>query len=99
MIHGKSVKTEAGYAGSSPFAFSPPSNYLESRPLIGGASVSYFSSVDSNAQHLNDTLMDGDTSAFGFFAHSFPELEASGLISASPHTHTDKNIKILTSEI
>ncbi|XP_057781118.1 uncharacterized protein LOC130999576 [Salvia miltiorrhiza] len=79
MINGKSVKTEAGYAGSSPFAFSPPSNYLESRPLMGDASVSSFSSVDSNAQHLNDTLMDGDTSSFGFLAQipqSFPELAA-----------------------
>ncbi|XP_047967906.1 uncharacterized protein LOC125211974 [Salvia hispanica] len=76
MINGKCVKTEAGYAGSSPFAFSPPSNYLDPRPRIGDASVSSFSSVDSNAQHLNNTLMDGDTSAFGFFAHSFPELEA-----------------------
>ncbi|KAL1565714.1 hypothetical protein AAHA92_01406 [Salvia divinorum] len=76
MINGKSVKTEAGYAGSSPFAFSPPSNHLESRPLMVDASVSSFSSVDSNAQHLNDTLMDGGTSAFGFFAHGFPELEA-----------------------
>ncbi|KAG6411873.1 hypothetical protein SASPL_124526 [Salvia splendens] len=68
MINGKS--------GSSPFAFSPPSNYLESRPLIGDAPMSSFSSVDSNTQHLTNTLMDGDTSAFGFFAPSFPELEA-----------------------
>lgn len=91
MMNGKNVKTEAGYAGSSPFAFSPPSNYLESRPLMGDASVSSFSSVDSNAQHLNDTLLDGDTSSFGFLAQipqSFPELAAdfttsSGLISLS----------------
>ncbi|KAH6813854.1 hypothetical protein C2S51_022872 [Perilla frutescens var. frutescens] len=79
MINGKSVKTEAGYAGSSPFTFSPPSNYLESRALMGDASVSSFSSVDSNAQHLNDTLLDGDTSSFGFLAQipqSFPELTA-----------------------
>ncbi|KAK4408639.1 hypothetical protein Sango_0444900 [Sesamum angolense] len=60
------VKTEGGYAGSSPFDFSPPSNYLESRPLMGDASVSSFSSVDSNAQHLNDAILDGDTSSFGF---------------------------------
>lgn len=91
MINGKSVKTEAGYAGSSPFAFSPPSNYLESRPLMGDASVSSFSSVDSNAQHLNDTLLDGDTSSFGFLSQmpqTFPELPAdfttsSGLLSLS----------------
>ncbi|KAL1540934.1 hypothetical protein AAHA92_25216 [Salvia divinorum] len=79
MINGKNVKAEAGYAGSSPFAFSPPSNYLESRPLMGDASVSSFSSVDSNAQHLNDPLMDGDTSSFGFLAQipqSFSELAA-----------------------
>ncbi|XP_011089726.1 uncharacterized protein LOC105170595 isoform X2 [Sesamum indicum] len=65
-MNGKIVKTEGGYAGSSPFDFSPPSNYLESRPLMGDASVSSFSSVDSNAQHLNDTILDGDTSSFGF---------------------------------
>ncbi|XP_042015252.1 uncharacterized protein LOC121763321 [Salvia splendens] len=79
MLNGKSVKTGAGYAGSSPFAFSPPSNFLESRPLMGDASVSSFSSVDSNAQHLNETLMDGDTSSFGFLAQipqSFSELPA-----------------------
>ncbi|KAL0390382.1 UNVERIFIED_CONTAM: hypothetical protein Scaly_0395300 [Sesamum calycinum] len=65
-MNGKIVKTEGGYAGSSPFDFSPPSNYLESRPLMGDASVSSFSSVDSNAQHLNDAILDGDTSSFGF---------------------------------
>ncbi|KAI3461892.1 hypothetical protein Pfo_018555 [Paulownia fortunei] len=80
-MNGKIVKTEAGYAGSSPFDFSPPSNYLESRPLMGDASVSSFSSVDSNAQHLNDTLLDGDASSFGFLAQiqqslSLPEFAA-----------------------
>ncbi|KAL8484279.1 hypothetical protein ACS0TY_026821 [Phlomoides rotata] len=77
MMNGKSIKTEAGYAGSSPFAFSPPTNYLESRALMGDASVSSFSSVDSNAQHLNEPLLDGDTSSFGFLAQmppSFPDL-------------------------
>lgn len=77
MMNGKSVKTEAGYAGSSPFAFSPPTNYLESRALMGDASVSSFSSVDSNAQHLNEPPLDGDTSSFGFLAQippSFPDL-------------------------
>lgn len=88
MLNGKSIKTEAGYAGSSPFAFSPPTNYLESRALMGDASVSSFSSVDSNAQHLNEPLLDGgDTSSFGFLAH-MPHLTAdfatsSGLLSLS----------------
>ncbi|XP_051131345.1 uncharacterized protein LOC127251619 isoform X2 [Andrographis paniculata] len=62
----KVVKTEAGYTGCTPFDFSPPGNYLDSRPLMCDASVSSFSSVDSNAQHLNGTLLDADTSSFGF---------------------------------
>ncbi|KAK6145066.1 hypothetical protein DH2020_021886 [Rehmannia glutinosa] len=67
-MNGKIVKSEGGYAGSSPFDFTPTRNYPESRPLMGDASVSSFSSVDSNAQHINDTLLDGDASSFGFLA-------------------------------
>lgn len=77
----KVVKTEAGFAGCSPFDFGTPGNYFESRPLMGDASVSSFSSVDSNAQHLNGTLLDGDTSSFGFLEHippsfNLPEMPA-----------------------
>ncbi|PIN00846.1 Angiotensin-converting enzyme 2 [Handroanthus impetiginosus] len=79
-MNGKIVKTEAGFAGSSPFDFSP-NNYLESRPLMGDASVSSFSSVESNTQHINDPILDGDASSFGFLTQipqnfSLPELPA-----------------------
>ncbi|GFQ08200.1 hypothetical protein PHJA_002964000 [Phtheirospermum japonicum] len=88
------VKPEVGgYVGSSPFDFGPTRNYVESRPLMGDPSVSSFSSVDSNAQHINEALLDGDTSSFGFLAQiqqnlSLPEFGAdftagSGLISLS----------------
>ncbi|KAG8371760.1 hypothetical protein BUALT_Bualt13G0121800 [Buddleja alternifolia] len=84
-MNGKIIKTEGGYAagGSSRFDFSPPGNFMESRALMGDASVSSFSSVDSNAQHINDTLLDGgDASTFGFFTqipqsfNNLPELAA-----------------------
>ncbi|KAL7124484.1 hypothetical protein ABFS83_14G051600 [Erythranthe nasuta] len=69
-MNGKIVKAETGYAaGSSHFDFNPRSNYLETqRPLMGDPSVSSFSSVDSNAVHLNEALLDGDAPSFGFFS-------------------------------
>ncbi|KAL2470029.1 Uncharacterized protein Adt_38165 [Abeliophyllum distichum] len=66
-INGKIVKTEAGYAGSSPFYSSPHSNLIESRPQMGDASVPSFTSVEPNAQPLNDMLLDGNPSSFGFW--------------------------------
>ncbi|KAL3616367.1 hypothetical protein CASFOL_039757 [Castilleja foliolosa] len=76
------VKPEVGgYVGSSPFDFGPIRNYVEPRPLMGDPSVSSFSSVGSNAQHINEALLDGDTSSFGFLAQiqqnlSLPEFGA-----------------------
>ncbi|KAL3850381.1 hypothetical protein ACJIZ3_012263 [Penstemon smallii] len=72
-MNGKFVKTEGdayAAAGTSHFHFNQPPrrNFLESTPLMGDAPVSSFSSVDSNVQqHLNDTLLDADTSSFAFF--------------------------------
>ncbi|KZV17993.1 hypothetical protein F511_21149 [Dorcoceras hygrometricum] len=62
-MNGKIVKTEAGYMGSSPF--DPPSKFLESRPLMCDGSVSSFSPVETNEQHLNGTVLDGDASPYG----------------------------------
>ncbi|KAM3338306.1 hypothetical protein P3S68_030392 [Capsicum galapagoense] len=44
----------------------PPNIYLESRSAMGDASVSSFSSVESNTQPLNEPLLDADTTSFGF---------------------------------
>ncbi|PHT51486.1 hypothetical protein T459_35577 [Capsicum annuum] len=44
----------------------PPNIYLESRSAMGDASVSSFSSVESNTQPLNEPLLDADTTSFEF---------------------------------
>uniref|UniRef100_A0A5B7AU87 Uncharacterized protein n=1 Tax=Davidia involucrata TaxID=16924 RepID=A0A5B7AU87_DAVIN len=62
--NGGVIKSEAGYAGSSPFMFGADGNVMETRPA-GNASVSSFSSVESSSQPLNETLLDADMSSFG----------------------------------
>ncbi|CAI9776748.1 unnamed protein product [Fraxinus pennsylvanica] len=64
--HGKVVKTKAGYARSSPYCLSAHSNLMESRPLMGDASVSSFTSFEPSAQPLNDMLLGGNAPSFGF---------------------------------
>ncbi|EXB61899.1 hypothetical protein L484_001124 [Morus notabilis] len=59
------IKSEVGYS-STPYLFGAENNVLEGRPNIGDVSVAHFSSVDSNSQPLNDSLLDADTSSFGF---------------------------------
>ncbi|PHT49322.1 hypothetical protein T459_35589 [Capsicum annuum] len=65
-IDGRIIKTEPVYGGNSSFAFGPHGSYLESRSAMGDASVSSFSSVESNTQPLNEPLLDADTTSFGF---------------------------------
>lgn len=64
-INGTIIKSEVGYSGSS-YMFGADGNILETRPTIGDASVAAFNSVESNAQSLNESLLDADTSSFGF---------------------------------
>lgn len=64
-MNGKFVKTEAGFAGTFPSDFVPPSNFLDSRPLMCDASVSSFGPVEANEQYLNGTVLDGDSSPYG----------------------------------
>ncbi|PHT97719.1 hypothetical protein BC332_33384 [Capsicum chinense] len=65
-IDGRIIKKEPVYGGNSPFAFGPHGSYLESRSAMGDASVSSFSSVESNRQPLNEPLLDADSTSFGF---------------------------------
>ncbi|KAL6272688.1 hypothetical protein ACE6H2_023380 [Prunus campanulata] len=64
-INGGIIKSEVGYSGSS-YMFSTDGNILEARPTIGDASVAAFNSVESNSQPLNESLLDADSSSFGF---------------------------------
>lgn len=65
-MDGRIIKTEPIYGGNSPFAFGPHGSYLESRSAMRDASVSSFSSAESNAQPLSEPLLDADTPPFGF---------------------------------
>ncbi|XP_028122631.1 uncharacterized protein LOC114319781 isoform X1 [Camellia sinensis] len=65
-MNGVMIKSEAGYAGNSSYMFGNEGNVLKSRPAIGDTSVSSFSSVASNSHPLNETLLDADSSSFGF---------------------------------
>ncbi|OVA01156.1 Conserved hypothetical protein CHP01589 [Macleaya cordata] len=65
-VNGIVIKSESGYSNNSPFTFGLDGNVLETRPTIGDASVASFSSVESNSQALNTSLLDTDTSSFGF---------------------------------
>lgn len=81
-MNGGMLKAEAGYAGTtSPFLFvgANGSGVPEMRSAIGDPSVSSFSSVESNSQPPNETMLDPDT--FGFLGQiprnfSFSDLTA-----------------------
>ncbi|XP_030484044.1 uncharacterized protein LOC115700591 isoform X2 [Cannabis sativa] len=62
------IKSEMGYPSTSPYMFGADNNVMESRPNIGDASVAPFSTVDPNPQALNDSLLDVDTSSYGFLS-------------------------------
>ena len=65
-MNGGMIKSETGYAGSSQYMFGNDGNVLEVRPAIGDASVSSFSSVESNSQPVNESLLDADNSSLGY---------------------------------
>lgn len=65
-VNGGIMKTEPGYGGSSQFIYGANGNVMEARPAMGDPSISSFGSVESNSQHPNDTILDPDTSSFGF---------------------------------
>lgn len=67
-INGVMVKSEAGYSGASPYVFGAEGNMLEARPSIVDASVGSFSSVESSSQPLNESILDADTSPFGYLS-------------------------------
>ncbi|KAL0459868.1 UNVERIFIED_CONTAM: hypothetical protein Slati_0614000 [Sesamum latifolium] len=73
-MSGQLVRAEAGYAGRPPFNFSAPSNFLESHPLMGDASMSLFRSFESNEQLVRAKAGHSGRSACNFsVANNFPE--------------------------
>ncbi|KAL3327202.1 hypothetical protein AABB24_037747 [Solanum stoloniferum] len=65
-VRGGMIKSEAGYSGNLPFMYGTETNILETHPGITDPSVSSFSSVESDSQPVNETVLDADTSSFGF---------------------------------
>lgn len=65
-VRGAMIKSEAGYSGNLPFMYGNEANILETHPGITDPSVSSFSSVESDSQPVNETVLDADTSSFGF---------------------------------
>ncbi|XP_060668840.1 uncharacterized protein LOC107433788 isoform X3 [Ziziphus jujuba] len=65
-INGGIIKSEVGYSGNSPYIFGADNNVIEARPNVGDSSVAPFSSVDSNSQSLNESLLDADNASYGF---------------------------------
>ncbi|KAL0389815.1 UNVERIFIED_CONTAM: hypothetical protein Scaly_0338600 [Sesamum calycinum] len=73
-MSGQLVRAEAGYAGRPPFNFSAPSNFLESHPLMGDASMSLFRSFESNEQLVRAKAGHSGRSACNFSVpNNFPE--------------------------
>jgi hypothetical protein len=62
--NGAVVKTESGYSTNADFTFG--NTFLESCQSIGDASGGSFSSSELNGQPLNDSLLDIESSSFGF---------------------------------
>lgn len=66
-LNGRTIKSESGYSGSSSYMYGgADGNVVEARQTIGDVSVAPFSGMESNAQPLNEPLLEPDTSSFGF---------------------------------
>ncbi|XP_057466689.1 uncharacterized protein LOC130756220 [Actinidia eriantha] len=68
-MNGVMIKSEAGYAGTSPYMLGTDGSILEACPPIPDASLSSFSSVDSNSRPLNEAFLDFDT-PFGYLGQT-----------------------------
>ncbi|CAN1147824.1 hypothetical protein LINPERPRIM_LOCUS37743 [Linum perenne] len=61
-----SIKCEAVHTGTSPYAVGTTGNVIEACLSVADSSVASFSSVESNSQTLNESLIDADISSFGY---------------------------------
>ncbi|CAK9188481.1 unnamed protein product [Ilex paraguariensis] len=64
-MNGGMIKSEVGYVGNSQYLFGADGSVLETRPAIGDAFYSSFSSIESNSQPLNGTILDANVSSIG----------------------------------
>ncbi|CAK7340213.1 unnamed protein product [Dovyalis caffra] len=95
-MNGGIIKSEGGYSGTSPYMFGADGNVLDTRPSIADASVASFSSVESSSQALNESILDADTSSFGFLSQiprsfSLSDLTADFTQSSGEHSEILEN--------
>ncbi|KAL6145151.1 PREDICTED: uncharacterized protein LOC101293409 [Fragaria vesca subsp. vesca] len=64
-INGGIIKSEVGYSGTS-YMYGADGSNMETRPNMGDTSVAPFNSAEANSQPLTESLLDSDTSTFGF---------------------------------
>ncbi|KAF7077956.1 hypothetical protein CFC21_082448 [Triticum aestivum] len=66
--NGTTIKAESSFSSNPEFAFCNENTYLEPCQSIGDASGGSFSSSELNGQPLGDTILDMDTSSYGFLS-------------------------------
>lgn len=66
LMKSEAAAAAANYHADSNFLFGSDNNVLEIRPAITDASISSFSSVESNSHSLNETVLDAADTSFGF---------------------------------
>lgn len=67
-MDGPAIKSEPSYTSNSDFSFCADGSFLEARPTIGDAPGASFSSSELSGAPLNESLLDMDTSPFGFLS-------------------------------
>ncbi|XP_044482647.1 uncharacterized protein LOC123209008 [Mangifera indica] len=87
-MNGGMIKSEVGYSGSSPspYMFGADGNVLDQRPPIADASATSFSTVESTSQTLNESLLDADSSSFGFLGQIPRNFSLSDLAADFSHS-------------
>lgn len=80
-VNGGMIKTETGYPGMSQFIYGADGNVMETHP----ASISSFSSVESNSKPLNETMINADTTSYGLLVQISPNFGLSDLTPEFSH--------------
>lgn len=85
-MNGGVIKSEADYAGNSPFLFGTNSNVLEAHSAVGDVSLSSYNNAESNTQPVNETILDPETTTFGFLGQIPRNFSLSDLTNDFPNS-------------
>ncbi|CAK9172961.1 unnamed protein product [Ilex paraguariensis] len=96
-MNGGMIKSEVGYVGNSQYLFGANGSVLETCPAIGDASCSSFSSIESNLQPLNGTILDANVSSIGLLGQIPRNFSLSDLAADFSNSSGSLSIYILES--